>query len=107
MLIYGAGRGGELLLREILNNRKLKLKPIGFIDDDMLKKGKKIHGYPILGTSQDLEAVYHNSPYRGILVSFSQPESSQIRALTDFCRAEGIFLKKFSIHLESLNPDIV
>src|SRR5262249_28753894 len=30
VLIYGAGDGGELLLRELLNNRDLGLHPVGF-----------------------------------------------------------------------------
>src|SRR6266487_6118678 len=32
VLIYGAGDGGELLLRELLNNRQLKYSPVGFLD---------------------------------------------------------------------------
>jgi len=39
VLIYGAGDGGELLLREILNNRDLKYSPVGFLDDDPAKSG--------------------------------------------------------------------
>ena len=31
VLIYGAGDGGELLLRELRNNRELRLAPIGFL----------------------------------------------------------------------------
>src|SRR6266496_35346 len=42
VLIYGAGDGGELLLRELLNNRGIKYSPVGFIDDDPAKKGKLI-----------------------------------------------------------------
>ncbi|UCF93741.1 MAG: glycosyl transferase, partial [Desulfobacterales bacterium] len=49
VLIYGAGCGGEILLREILNNQSLKIQPVGFIDDDLLKAGKSLLGYPILG----------------------------------------------------------
>jgi UDP-GlcNAc:undecaprenyl-phosphate/decaprenyl-phosphate GlcNAc-1-phosphate transferase len=56
-LIYGAGRGGELLLREILNNQKLNIQPVGFIDDDTVKVGKRLQGFPILGASGDLEEL--------------------------------------------------
>ncbi len=44
VLIYGAGDGGELLLRELRNNRELQLSPIGFLDDDPAKSGKVIQG---------------------------------------------------------------
>src|SRR5215471_1288252 len=33
-LIYGAGRGGQLVLRELLQNSRFGLRPIGFLDDD-------------------------------------------------------------------------
>src|SRR5260370_26705223 len=32
-LIYGAGDAGELLLRELLNNRELSLAPVCLLDD--------------------------------------------------------------------------
>ena len=48
-LIYGAGDAGELLLRELLNNRDLSYAPIGFIDDDPKKQGMVIHGFRVFG----------------------------------------------------------
>ncbi len=44
VLIYGAGDGGELVLRELRNNPDWQYKPLGFLDDDPLKKDKVIHG---------------------------------------------------------------
>ena len=38
LLIVGAGDGGRLVLREILRNPELGLKPVGFVDDDPLKR---------------------------------------------------------------------
>src|SRR4030095_7737090 len=40
VLIYGAGDGGELLLRELLNNRELKDSPVGFLEHDQARHGK-------------------------------------------------------------------
>ena len=55
VLIYGAGDGGELLLRELRNNRELQLAPVGFLDDDPAKSGKVIHGLRVFGGNGDLE----------------------------------------------------
>ena len=52
VLIYGAGDGGELLLRELRNNRELNLSPIGFLDDDPAKSGKVIHGLKVFGATE-------------------------------------------------------
>ena len=57
VLIYGAGDGGELLLRELLNNRSLKYSPVGFIDDDPGKTGKLIHGLKVYGSNGDLTTL--------------------------------------------------
>ena len=37
-LVYGAGGGGRLVVRELAQNRELKLDPIGFMDDDPAKQ---------------------------------------------------------------------
>src|ERR1044072_7791730 len=49
VLIYGAGDGGELLLRELLNNRALRLLPVGFLGDHPAQIGKLIHGLKVYG----------------------------------------------------------
>jgi FlaA1/EpsC-like NDP-sugar epimerase len=63
-VIYGAGRGGELLLREILNNKALNINPVGFLDDDPLKIGKKIQGFPILGEFDKLTELKNKHAIR-------------------------------------------
>jgi len=100
ILIYGAGRGGEILLREIMNNGKLDLKPVGFIDDDVLKAGKKVQGYPILGKFSDLEMLCEKYSISGILVSFRRQEPEHYKRIQKICRKKGLFLKRFSICIE-------
>ncbi|MBU1486482.1 hypothetical protein KKH56_00275 [bacterium] len=56
-LIVGAEDMGELLLREINRNPKLKLNPVGFIEDDPQMLGKVIHGVKVLGRISDLAEI--------------------------------------------------
>lgn len=105
VIIYGAGRGGELLLREILNNKKRNVRPIGFIDDDVLKKGKKIQGYEILGTFQDIQKIYQTHQPTGMLISFNSTTEHHIKAhkkAKDFCMHKGLYLKRFKIVLDDI-----
>jgi UDP-GlcNAc:undecaprenyl-phosphate GlcNAc-1-phosphate transferase len=102
VLIYGAGRGGEILLREILNNSGLHLHPAGFIDDDVLKAGKKLHGYPVLGTAGDLENLMDRHRIQGVLVSFRSHSPDRLHQTASICRRKGAFIKQFSICLEDV-----
>jgi len=103
VIIYGAGRGGELLLREILNNKTLNVNPVGFLDDDELKIGKKIQGYPILGSFYKL-AELKKHPIHGVLLSFNGKANAKAQqAAIQYCRQNGLFFRKFSIQLEPVD----
>jgi UDP-GlcNAc:undecaprenyl-phosphate GlcNAc-1-phosphate transferase len=106
VVIYGAGRGGELLLREILNNKQLNVNPIGFVDDDPLKVGKKIQGYPILGGFEDLVPLHTKHELLGILISFNDAggrHQERHDSVKKICRAHNIYLKRFKINLIPVN----
>jgi UDP-GlcNAc:undecaprenyl-phosphate GlcNAc-1-phosphate transferase len=106
--IYGAGRGGELLLREILNNKQLHVRPVGFMDDDPLKVGKKIQGYEILGGLADIHTIHQNHHLDGILISFNEVNgrhSGNHEAVRRFCREKGLFLKRFKVNLIPVDVD--
>ncbi len=104
VLIYGAGRGGELLLREILNNKKLNLNPIGFIDDDGNKKGKKLQGYPILGSFNQAEALCRKNDVEGLLLACRNGDIPDfIDNIKAFCREQNMFMKSFSIDIVDIN----
>ena len=105
VFIYGAGRGGEILLREILNNRRLNIKPVGFIDDDTLKTGKKLLGYPVLGSSSDIEGLSKKYPITGILVSFRNHDPDKLHSIKLFCEKNRLFLKRFSICFDDLDVE--
>ena len=102
-IIYGAGRGGEILLREILNNKALELKPIGFIDDDTIKTGKKLQGYPIMGTFADLNNILTKHPVTTLLISFDDTHGADKNRIKRYCRKNSLNLKHFRIQVESID----
>ncbi|HEX9694675.1 MAG TPA: polysaccharide biosynthesis protein, partial [Actinomycetota bacterium] len=57
VIVVGAGQAGEMLVRDMLRTPGSDLRPVGFVDDDPAKKGKRIHGLPVMGATQDLVAI--------------------------------------------------
>jgi UDP-GlcNAc:undecaprenyl-phosphate GlcNAc-1-phosphate transferase len=98
VLIYGAGDGGELLIREILNNPDHGCAPVGFIDDDARKAGKKIHGFRIF-SSNDLPDLIRRHGINEVLVSSAKVSESKL----DELRSLGVRLTKMSIRIESIS----
>jgi UDP-GlcNAc:undecaprenyl-phosphate GlcNAc-1-phosphate transferase len=95
VLIYGAGDGGELLIREILNNPGHRYAPVGFIDDDDRKAGKLIHGYRIFGLSQLPELIRRHAITEILISSLKVPDSR-----LDYLRSTGVCLRKMTIRIE-------
>jgi UDP-GlcNAc:undecaprenyl-phosphate GlcNAc-1-phosphate transferase len=102
VLIYGAGDGGELLIREIFNNPDHRYAPIGFIDDDLRKAGKLIHGYRIFN-SAELPELIRLHGVSEILVSTAKISESKL----NYLRRQGVGLRRMSIRLESVSGEPV
>lgn len=105
ILIYGAGDAGELLLRELRNNRDLKYAPVGFIDDDLNKKGKVIHGLRVFGGNGSLQSICSELRVDEILISSSKISKERIRQIQGDCRQSNIALKRMLIKIEQLEED--
>lgn len=95
VLIYGADDGGELLVREIINNPDHQYAPVGFIDDDARKAGKLIHGVRIF-ESRDLPDLIRAHRVTDVLLS--SHELSVTKA--DYLRSMGVGMKTMSIRFE-------
>ena len=101
-LIYGAGDAGELLLRELLNNRDLQCSPIGFMDDDPKKRGKVIHGYPVFGGNGMFHRIVTQHNIEQVLISTPRISRERITEILRECESQNIELKRMAITIENL-----
>ncbi|HEX7771993.1 MAG TPA: hypothetical protein VF435_06195 [Pyrinomonadaceae bacterium] len=102
VLIYGAGDGGELLLRELRNNRELQLAPIGFLDDDPAKSGKVIHGLRVFGGNGDLRTVCTQHEIDEIVISSMKMSEERIQEILQCSMERQIVVKRMRITMEDL-----
>jgi UDP-GlcNAc:undecaprenyl-phosphate/decaprenyl-phosphate GlcNAc-1-phosphate transferase len=95
VLIYGAGDGGEILVRELLNNPDYYYHPVGFIDDDEQKKGKILRGCRVFSSSELPDLITSHGVKDVLISSIKVPESK----LEDL-RNLGVGLKRLRILLD-------
>src|SRR5919108_164351 len=53
-LVVGAGSGGQMVVREMLLNPNLGSKAVGFVDDDPRKRGMRLLGLKVLGSTDEI-----------------------------------------------------
>ena len=56
-LVYGAGEAGRQVLQLLRNERELRLRVVGFVDDNPGKRHLRILGVPVLGSGTQLEDI--------------------------------------------------
>jgi len=81
VLIYGAGDAGAAIIRSLTSNPFKGYRPIGFIDDDHRKTGRRIHGVPVLGTREDLPAIMKTHDPDVVLIAISNLAPVVLRQL--------------------------
>ncbi len=103
VLIYGAGDAGDLLLREILNNHELQYAPVGFVDDDPLKKDKVIHGLRVFGGNGALRSICNEQRVEEVLISSSRFSEQRVRQIVRDCEEAHVTLRRMRIKIETLS----
>jgi UDP-GlcNAc:undecaprenyl-phosphate GlcNAc-1-phosphate transferase len=89
-LVYGAGVGGQMAVKEIESNRALGLSLVGFIDDNPRIKRRKIQGYPVFGGQKDLERIIRENNIKEIIVSFKEDGGEKKREIRKLCDRMGV-----------------
>jgi FlaA1/EpsC-like NDP-sugar epimerase len=92
LYVYGAGRAGSAVAREILDSPELGYELRGFLDDHAAKWGKEIHGLPILGGRHDLPRLV-GPQVREIVLAIPSLEADDRREILSYCRRAGAHVR--------------
>ena len=90
VLIVGAGRGGEMILREMLGNPRLNYAPIGLVDDDRRKRNMTIHGYRVLGNTRDIPAIVDDYNVKEVFLAIPTASGAAKRRIMLTCKSSGV-----------------
>ena len=78
VVIFGAGRGGGVTLRELLENRRVGMIPVGFMDDDPTLWGKVVEGLEIFPGGDRLEKTLQQLDLDILLLSSKKIPSNRV-----------------------------
>lgn len=92
LLIIGAGDAGVMIARELVQ-RGEGGKLLGFVDDDKSKIGRKLLGYGVLGSSDELDEIVRDNGVREIIIAMPSVKGSIIKKAAGKCRGLGCHVK--------------
>ncbi len=98
VLIVGAGHAGELLVRDMLYDANYHCCPVGFVDDDLIKRKMSIHGIPVVGGISDIKKAADRLKVDEIIVAI--PSGSAMVKQKILAASEGC-----SVPIKTL-PDV-
>jgi len=102
-LIYGAGDGGEMVLRELINNPKWNYSPVGFVDDDPLKNGKVINGLKVYDGNDSLKTICLNNNVEEILLTVRNVSPKKLDDVREVCKEIDVSLKRVFLKFETID----
>jgi len=106
VLIVGAGKAGEAILREILSNSQYGFVPFGFVDDDRAKRNFAIHGYRILGNTRDIPRIVKENNIDEIFLAIPSASSKAKRRIMRVCKSSGLKFKTLPAMGQLLNGTV-
>ncbi|TGL41469.1 polysaccharide biosynthesis protein [Leptospira perdikensis] len=93
VLLVGAGKLGSSFLTEIRRNMDLDYQPIGFLDDNLSKKGGYIQGIPILGSTDEIGKILVRYGVKKVIMTVPQPDGRVVSKLMKECESAGADFK--------------
>jgi len=78
-------------LREVVRNPELRLRPLGFIDDDPRKQNMRVdRGLAVLGTTAELDDVLDDVEPDEVLIAIPSAPGTMRARVVSACRARGV-----------------
>ncbi len=88
VLILGAGRAAEMLVRDMCRDREYM--PVGFLDDNPRLKKARLHGLPVLGEIAQVKKVVSDYDVDIVVIAVPSASSNDMRRIVEYCERAGV-----------------
>lgn len=113
VLIIGAGRAGEMLVRDLLRDPQQAYIPLGFVDDKLHRQGSEVRGIPIVGATAEIPAIVTRLGIDLLMLAIPSATAREMRRLVEICEHTGLPFRtvpelhgvmRGQVHLSQLRP---
>ena len=106
VLIVGAGEAGTMVARELGRHRSSGRVPVGFLDDDPLKRRQRFVGLRVLGTIEDLVHIVDLYGVDEVLLAIPTAPGALVRRVVELVREAGVEHRSIPGIYELLNGTV-
>lgn len=106
VMIIGAGKAGQTILRELHTSQELHANVCCIIDDNPNKWGRYIDGVPVVGNRDDIMATAKKYHIDRILYAIPSASAENKREILNICKETGCELKTLPGIYQMVNGEV-
>ncbi|HEX2707483.1 MAG TPA: nucleoside-diphosphate sugar epimerase/dehydratase [Solirubrobacterales bacterium] len=106
VLVIGAGSGGQMVVRELQLNPNLGATAIGFIDDDPRKRGMRMLGLKVLGSTEEIASILDETEPDEVVIAIPSAPGTLRGQVVAACREREIRVRTLPTVFELLRGGV-
>jgi FlaA1/EpsC-like NDP-sugar epimerase len=106
VLVIGAGSGGQMVVRELQLNPNLGSTAIGFVDDDARKRGMRMLGLRVLGSTAEIARILDETEPDEVVIAIPSAPGTLRAKVVAACRERQIRVRTLPTVFELLRGGV-
>jgi FlaA1/EpsC-like NDP-sugar epimerase len=106
VLVIGAGSGGQMVVRELQLNPNLGSTAIGFVDDDPRKRGMRMLGLKVLGSTEEIASILDETEPDEVVIAIPSAPGTLRGQVVAACREREIRVRTLPTVFELLRGGV-
>ncbi len=106
VLVIGAGSGGQMVVRELQLNPNLGATAIGFVDDDPRKRGMRMLGLKVLGSTKQIATILDETEPDEVVIAIPSAPGTLRAKVVAACREREIRVRTLPTVFELLRGGV-
>jgi FlaA1/EpsC-like NDP-sugar epimerase len=106
VLVIGAGSGGQMVVRELQLNPNLGSTAIGFVDDDPRKRGMRMLGLKVLGSTEEIASILDETEPDEVVIAIPSAPGTLRGQVVAACREREVRVRTLPTVFELLRGGV-